>query len=90
MKKTLFMALVALSLTACNKPPPSIGGKFATIKGCLLILQEHSKSKINMIAIDTPTKVTGILSNGAPFGCVFRSTGTEGNYVEGWYSPKTV
>ncbi len=85
MKKLILVSLMSMGLTACGSSE-TVGAKFSSIRGCLEAIQSHAKSKVSFIAVDESTKVTGTLSNGANFGCELRNTGTQGIFVEGWYT----
>ena len=84
--KLILALVVAVSLTACGKSSETFGGKFSSIQVCLERTQAHANSKISFVATDELGKVTGTLVNGATFGCVLKATGTEGIFVEGWYT----
>jgi len=84
--KLILALIVAVGLTACGKDSETFGGKFGSISACLEKTQTHANSKISFVATDEPGKVTGKLANGATFGCVLKATGTQGTFVEGWYT----
>ncbi len=60
-------------------------GKFSSIKSCLSSLEEETNSTLNIVT-DKPGYVSGTFSWGGSFSCETKATGTEGVYVEGWYS----
>ena len=86
--RLIFTSITVLALTACGDGSTyeTFGGKFSSVRTCLELTQSHANSRISFLATDTPSEVTGKLSNGAHFGCVMRVTGTEGTFVEGWYT----
>lgn len=64
-----------------------MSGKFASMERCLSSIKKNTKSTLDVVR-DEPGDVSGFLSDGAHFGCKTKTTGTEGMYVEGWYSIK--
>ncbi|MFM5295167.1 hypothetical protein ACEUAI_13175 [Aeromonas veronii] len=62
-------------------------GKFSSIKSCLSSIEEETKSTLNILR-DEPGNVSGTFPWGDNFACKTKATGTEGVYVEGWYSYK--
>lgn len=40
---------------------------------------------IDIITVDKPSKVSGVLTNGETFACERKTTGSKGTYYLGWY-----
>ncbi|MCW5297730.1 hypothetical protein DXT88_06025 [Herbaspirillum lusitanum] len=84
-KLSLVIGLAAIAATSGASEIYS--AKFRTIKTCLASIQKSTKQKLEIIR-DKPTIVTGSLTNGETFACEVKETGSEGVYVEGWYTSK--
>jgi len=64
-----------------------MNAEFRTMNECLERIRKHSKQSLKVVT-DTPTEVSGFLSNGQGFACQRKETGTKGTYYHGWYSVK--
>jgi len=81
-------ALLTLSLAGCGGDSPSaMNAEFRTLSGCIEGIKKNSGQSLKIIT-DTPSEVSGFLSNGQGFGCQKKTTGTKGTYYAGWFMVK--
>jgi hypothetical protein len=101
MFKILTVSLLGLVLLGCgnsesaNNPPkpkkPKTemqiqGAKFSSMSSCLKSIQAKTKLPLRPMR-DKPEQVTGFLGDTErQFNCEIKQTGTEGTFVEGWYT----
>ncbi|MDL2105228.1 hypothetical protein QQJ69_19020 [Proteus mirabilis] len=72
-----FVSIKALAGDAMN-------AEFRTLPECLAAIQKNSGESLKIVT-DKPNVVSGFLSNGQPFGCERKESGTKGIYFHGWY-----
>ena len=87
MKKSIFLLCVTALLFGCGQSNEVMSAKFSSLDNCLSSIKKNTKSTLNVIT-DKPGDISGYLSNGEHFACQTKTTGTEGKYVEGWYTIK--
>ncbi|MDX7750865.1 hypothetical protein SJR52_15345 [Aeromonas caviae] len=88
MKNLCVLFFSTVFLFGCGDSEENMmSGKFASIDSCLSSIKKNTQSTLDIVR-NEPGDVSGFLSNGAHFGCKTKTTGTEGVYVEGWYSIK--
>ncbi|EJO33817.1 hypothetical protein EA749_14715 [Acinetobacter radioresistens] len=98
MFKILTVSLLGLVLLGCgnsesanNPPKPKTemqiqGAKFSSMSSCLKSIQDKTKLPLKPMT-DKPEQVTGFLGDTErQFNCEIKQTGTEGTFVEGWYT----
>jgi len=89
--KTRFKCYVVFGLvalfTACGGSTSTMVGEYSSMSKCLAGMKSSSGENLKIIT-DKPNKVSGKLSNGEFFSCKFKSTGTKGQYYEGYYTVK--
>lgn len=62
------------------------GAKFSNMPSCLKSIQDKTKLNLKPMT-DKPDQVTGFLGDTErQFNCQIKETGTEGTFVEGWYT----
>lgn len=62
------------------------GAKFPSMARCLSSIEKETKLSLRPMT-DKPDQVSGFLSDTErQFNCEIKQTGTEGTYVEGWYT----
>ena len=100
MFKILAISLLGLSLIGCGNSDPNApskpkkpktemqmqAAKFSSMSRCLKSIQDTTKLPLKPMT-DKPEKVTGFLGDTVrQFYCGIKETGTEGTFVEGWYT----
>lgn len=80
--------LVAVTVAIVGEGNASevMNAEFRTMNECLEGIRNRSKQSLKVT--DTPTEVSGFLSNGQGFACQKKETGTKGTYYHGWYTVK--
>jgi len=73
-----------LTLMSCGSGSELMGRNFTSIQSCVASMKNVSSGPLKIVT-DKSDQVTGVLSNGKTFNCEKKSSGTKGNYVEGWY-----
>lgn len=71
-------------ISGCGKADEVMSAKFESLQACLAAIERNSGHKLKPIT-DTPTEVSGSLTNGKAFGCKQKESGTQGTHFEGWY-----
>ena len=64
-----------------------IAADYTSLQECLESIKKETGSTLKVIT-DTPTQISGFLSNNAHFGCVEKVSEEKGSYVDGWYTVK--
>jgi len=80
----LFTLSFVIGLTSCGGGSEVMGRNFSSISDCVSSMKRVSSGPVR-ITTDRSDQVTGALANGKTFSCEKKSSGTKGNYVEGWY-----
>ena len=86
LKKIIPMLLVILVLFGCDGTS-MMSGKFSSMDSCLNSIKQSTGSSLKVVT-NKLGDISGTLSNGQNFGCQTKSSGTDGVYVEGWYTYK--
>ena len=64
-----------------------IAADYTSLQECVESIKKETGSTLKIIT-DTPTQISGFLSNNAHFGCVEKVSEEKGSYVDGWYTVK--
>jgi len=87
MKNLWIVLFLTMLLSGCGQNNEVMSAKFSSMDNCLSSIKRNTNSTLNVIT-DKPGNISGKLSNGEHFACQTKTTGTEGMYVEGWYTIK--
>ena len=64
-----------------------IAADYTSLQECVEAIKKDTGSTLKIIT-DTPSQVSGFLSNNSHFGCVEKVSAEKGTYVDGWYTVK--
>ena len=64
-----------------------IAADYRSLQECVESIRKDTGSTLKIIT-DTPSQISGFLSNNAHFGCVEKVSDEKGTYVDGWYTVK--
>jgi hypothetical protein len=87
---TVIVIVLLFMLYQCSSSSPQrqvMNAEFESMSECLEGIQNSSGCSLKIVS-DTPTEVSGLLSNGQGFACQIKTTGTKGTYCHGWYFVK--
>ena len=87
MKINFILLSLCLSLQGCSPAGEVMSAEFSSMDSCLSTIKRKTNSSLNVVT-DEPGNISGMLSNGQHFACQTKSSGTQGTYVEGWYTIK--
>lgn len=87
MKKLSIVFFVATVLVGCGQGTEIMSSKFSSMDNCLSSIKRNTNSTLDIIT-NKLGNISGKLSNGEHFACQTKTSGTEGIYVEGWYTIK--
>jgi hypothetical protein len=77
--------IVGCEKTATESKTEIREAEFTSMSSCLAGLKKQTRLTPFKVFTDTPSKVTGHMSNSMTFACEVKNTGTKGRYVRGWY-----
>lgn len=82
--KISIVLLLTLITTTSYASNSMMSADFGSMNSCLKGIQKSSGQSLRIVT-DTPTKVSGLLSNGNGFACEKKNSGSRGTYYTGWY-----
>jgi hypothetical protein len=84
LKLKIIIIFMIIGLVSCGGGGVPMGRDFSSISGCVSSMKGISSGPLKIVT-DRSDRVAGALANGKTFNCEKKSSGTKGNYVEGWY-----
>jgi len=64
-----------------------IAADYTSLQDCVESIKKDTGSPLKIIT-ETPSQISGFLSNDSHFGCVEKDSDEKGTYVDGWYTVK--
>ena len=64
-----------------------IAADYTSLQDCVESIKKDTGSPLKIVT-ETPSQVSGFLSNNSHFGCVEKISDEKGTYVDGWYTVK--
>lgn len=62
-----------------------IAADYKSLQDCVESIKTETGSPLKIIT-ETPSQISGFLSNNSHFGCVEKVSDEKGTYVDGWYT----
>ena len=80
----IFILVPAVFASSKASATEAMNAEFKTLGECLAGIKASSGKTLKIIT-DTPSEVSGFLSDGQGFACEKKVSGTKGVYYAGWY-----